>query len=591
MNLDGFHISTQPLREVLGRRLAIPHIQRPYCWGVQEAETMFNDILAEKRQDKENAQGGDLPPSAGYFLNQITVQQSGATLREKLVDGQQRLISLSLLLFACYKQITSPETKAFIADLLYFSDGTEFQLRIQPLDEKLADGLRGIFFAKKWTHTGRKPKPVTNLESNFKRLRKLVGALTEDEREELALYVAQNVKVNVQKIVDFPTAVMIFERQQRGRGLETGDLVKAAMYRNSTGDDEQDQIAQAWESFEQTLPEDQRKRFFYHVASARYEKGFVAPQRAARWWDDFFKGEGRGAGVTVSAEIARLAGLYSLLNDARDPGQNALCEAHLRNISGFVGKKLGNHMAFLLAAADVADSDTRRRLYFGAERVLVVGRVAETTAAPLAHAQEDLSDWAYLIRECTATDDFAPIFDLIERWVEDHALAFRRNLRNLSLNVESNDAHRRIAQYFLGISEIELQRTSGNREPLSAFDMWNSGMTIDHILPQTPAPGTRGIADYEALVPLLGNLTPLKKTLNEAAGRLPFDEKAPFLGRDATALTTSIVRGLPFGKNSKTVAVQTALGLPEPPSIWNGAAIKARQDFHAEVASRHLLNV
>ncbi|HOQ74407.1 MAG TPA: DUF262 domain-containing HNH endonuclease family protein [Limnochordia bacterium] len=70
----------------------VPKYQREYIWGKEEWEYLFDDL-------QEN--------NPGYFLGSfICINQSGDTLavqRLELVDGQQRLVTLSLLLAAIYK--------------------------------------------------------------------------------------------------------------------------------------------------------------------------------------------------------------------------------------------------------------------------------------------------------------------------------------------------------------------------------------------------------------------------------------------------------------------------------------------------------
>ena len=72
---------------------AIPPYQREYKWGKQERDEFFDDI-----QDND----------AGYFLGSIIcVSRKEEALKQhwELVDGQQRMISLSLILAAIYSKL------------------------------------------------------------------------------------------------------------------------------------------------------------------------------------------------------------------------------------------------------------------------------------------------------------------------------------------------------------------------------------------------------------------------------------------------------------------------------------------------------
>lgn len=72
----------------------IPKYQREYTWGVNEWDTLFNDI-------KENDEG--------YFLGSIICIDSENSVDHKyeVVDGQQRLITLSIFIAAIYNTLLS----------------------------------------------------------------------------------------------------------------------------------------------------------------------------------------------------------------------------------------------------------------------------------------------------------------------------------------------------------------------------------------------------------------------------------------------------------------------------------------------------
>ena len=72
----------------------VPKYQREYTWNKPQWEALFNDLVGN---------------SQGYFLGTIIcVNNSKSTFEEtrlSLIDGQQRLTSLSLLLLATYKEL------------------------------------------------------------------------------------------------------------------------------------------------------------------------------------------------------------------------------------------------------------------------------------------------------------------------------------------------------------------------------------------------------------------------------------------------------------------------------------------------------
>ncbi|EAH4976232.1 DUF262 domain-containing protein [Campylobacter coli] len=67
-----------------GVKFVIPEYQRPYRWGIDECETLWNDIL-EVFGDGENI--------SEYFLGSIVAYQNDKNELE-IIDGQQRITLL-----------------------------------------------------------------------------------------------------------------------------------------------------------------------------------------------------------------------------------------------------------------------------------------------------------------------------------------------------------------------------------------------------------------------------------------------------------------------------------------------------------------
>lgn len=74
-------------------RLEVPGYQRPYAWSVESVERLLDDLLDVLRNAAEGVDG-----TGSYFLGSIVLsrRQEGGAL--DVVDGQQRLITLTILL-------------------------------------------------------------------------------------------------------------------------------------------------------------------------------------------------------------------------------------------------------------------------------------------------------------------------------------------------------------------------------------------------------------------------------------------------------------------------------------------------------------
>ena len=97
---DAVTVATQTLDELIQRPLAIPEYQRRYCWGPEEVALLLADI--ELQFTPAEAGKPDAPPAPLFLGTLILHQETDETTATKdyLVDGQQRCLTLVLLLHA-----------------------------------------------------------------------------------------------------------------------------------------------------------------------------------------------------------------------------------------------------------------------------------------------------------------------------------------------------------------------------------------------------------------------------------------------------------------------------------------------------------
>ena len=104
MNINNINVNKYPISQILDPEsktiYEIPKYQREYIWGTKQWEELFNDLM-------EN--------DAGYFLGSIicinTTQDTLNNPKFEVVDGQQRLTTLSLLLAALYVTLDANRDK------------------------------------------------------------------------------------------------------------------------------------------------------------------------------------------------------------------------------------------------------------------------------------------------------------------------------------------------------------------------------------------------------------------------------------------------------------------------------------------------
>ena len=82
--------SEYPLAKIFSSdfEFIIPRYQRPYAWQIEQAQDLFEDL-------KDFAEAA---PDEGYFLGSVVLIKEDGKPHAEVIDGQQRLTTLTILL-------------------------------------------------------------------------------------------------------------------------------------------------------------------------------------------------------------------------------------------------------------------------------------------------------------------------------------------------------------------------------------------------------------------------------------------------------------------------------------------------------------
>jgi len=201
--------------------LVIPDFQRPYKWKAKNVIQLWDDILEAKNANKETYRVGTLI----LFKD----QEKGKEVH-KIVDGQQRIITFSLLL------------KALKSDSL-----------INFLEQPLADNKHN-------TH---------NVPNNYRTLVRRVNNINDEkEKGELFEYIHKKCELIVLITDDISEAFQFFDSQNaRGKKLYPHDLLKAYHLREMNDMDaaEIEKTVKVWEDIDQVALSALFSKYLYRV--------------------------------------------------------------------------------------------------------------------------------------------------------------------------------------------------------------------------------------------------------------------------------------------------------------------------------------
>ncbi|MBQ7585230.1 MAG: DUF262 domain-containing protein, partial [Desulfovibrionaceae bacterium] len=188
--------------------LKIPEYQRPYKWTAKNANQLLDDIIEAMNSNKEVYRVGTL------ILNEKKEEKD----IYEIVDGQQRIITFSLLLKSLDGDLTIPF-----------------------LDEKVSDNEHN------------RKNIINNYRSLLRRLEPIQDD-REHERKKLEAYVKDRCEMIIVITDDLSEAFQFFDSQNaRGKALYPHDLLKAYHLREMRSLDVQstDQIVKMWEGLDQ----------------------------------------------------------------------------------------------------------------------------------------------------------------------------------------------------------------------------------------------------------------------------------------------------------------------------------------------------
>ena len=116
--LQNIDAKARNLRELLqNRRYALDFYQREYRWGERQISELLEDLTKRFLNDYRSTHTRrDVATYSPYFLGSIVVSQRGDT--RFLIDGQQRLTSLTLLLIHLHHSLVDPAEAAQVAPLI-----------------------------------------------------------------------------------------------------------------------------------------------------------------------------------------------------------------------------------------------------------------------------------------------------------------------------------------------------------------------------------------------------------------------------------------------------------------------------------------
>lgn len=509
----------------------IPSYQRPYAWTVDQASELFDDLKSFYDSEDEE----------GYFLGSIVLIKSEEKPLAEVIDGQQRLTTLTILFaaMACaHDEANKDELKGYVVE-----PGKKVE-KIEP-KSRLCLRERDRAFFRKYVQEFRldqltaldesalENEARANIVRNAKHLQEAIGKAfkTPDELIEFASFLTTRCYLVAVSTPNEMSAFRVFSvMNSRGLDLQPTDIIKADIIGKMKSEAERQTYNDKWEEMEVELTREGFRDLF------TYLRMIYAKEKAKRTLLEEFR----------EHVLPKNPDPKAFIDDVLEPFSDALDD--IRNASYTATKKAEDVNFYITWLNRIDNSDWippamlflkmhRNEPALLADFFYRLERLAAYIHVCRVYVNERIEIYGNLISEI---EEDTPLDEM--EWLdlgEDEKEAFRDELNG---NVYEFTPRRR--NYLL------LRLDSFISDGAASYD--TKVLTIEHVLPQTVKAGSEWEEWWpdpdvrKAWVHRLANLVPLNKKKNSSAQNYDFAKKCDtyFKGKSdvsSYALTTQVL--------------------------------------------------
>ena len=245
--IDG---QAKTIQELLAnKKYSLDYYQREYSWQTKHVIELIDDLMSkfydsyEKTHDR--SQVGNY---SHYFLGSIIVCEKGS--QRFIIDGQQRLTTLTLLLMRLHRLLKDEDQKSQIA-LLIFSlrrGKKSFNLDIPDRETIMETLYSGLFF-----ETANQPESICNIVDRYKDIENRLKI----QKEVLPFFVDWLLErvflVEITAYADNDAYTIFETMNDRGLSLSPADMLRGYLLSNITDIEKRNIANKVWSEHVQTL--------------------------------------------------------------------------------------------------------------------------------------------------------------------------------------------------------------------------------------------------------------------------------------------------------------------------------------------------
>ncbi len=511
----------------------IPRYQRPYSWTVDQALELFDDLFGFYKSESEE----------GYFLGSIVLIKQESQPNSEVIDGQQRLTTLTILISALASIFEGeqrnmlcqyikepgnefaglkPKPRLTLRDrdqefFLKYVQGLNFD-DLLDLDEKSLDNEAQINIQK---------ISKLYLQDKLKHLRNDLQRTTEFTK-----FLLQRCFLVVVSTPSQQSAFRVFSvMNSRGLDLQPTDIIKAKIIGQLSTGEEREEYSQRWEDMEVELDRSGFNDLFSYV------RMIYAKEKAKRSLLEEFRAH----------VLSKVGKPKELISKVLEPFSGALATVWNRNYAATShSEEVNTYLRWLnridnsdwIPAAILFLSENRNNPEYVAWFFRRLERLAAYMHICALYVNKRIERYSEVIKAIERKHNFELPVQAVELTDEE------KERMRAALRGDIYELMPRRRNYLILRLDTFLSDGAASYDP--------NILTIEHVLPQTVAPDS----EWESVWPdeqsrkdwvhKLANLVPLNRRRNSRAQNYDFERKKNVYfsgngGVSSYALTTQVL--------------------------------------------------
>lgn len=523
------------------KKYVVPRYQREYSWGTDEVDNLWNDLFSDEE----------------FFLGSIVLNIGSGTNRTEIIDGQQRMLTMTIL-YAAIRDIANDlglESQAAIVNNTEIYRSGAFgggHYIIYPADSLKDYFRRSVQKYPNPNFNAPRTKEEKLVRSNYeffkKKLKMRMDRLLseEDIQSEFSTIAAKlrntmYIRIEVTEGYD---AYRIFETMNaRGVDLTVADLIKNMIFRQiDVLDDGTDVARDKWDKIKENLedtPFDIARFVRYHWISSKstvtkrklYRE--IKDKTSDNGWEDLLNS------LVNDSQLIRELTKGSVDNPNNINSINEINKT-LKSIS-----KLGSIQCYVLLLSlfrnremlDISMDETKEIIQKMENFIFTYHTVCRKPANTV---EGYYSDLAVGINQLGRDDDSrerlrSRITALYVKWADLWPLKQEFIDKFCSIKYSNSSIGKKKIRYIL--SKID-----NHNHPRQNYEVSiNENISIEHLLPQNPENWRLTVEEISEYNHIIGNLLLVGIPINSEASNLALEEKVRILRESRIQSTVELI--------------------------------------------------